>query len=127
MICKKCGNEVDEKQCSALLAEKQLKKENLCFKCEKSIKDGHQFCEYCGEPVALEEAGTRCPYCDKALPDSAKEFCPHCGCNLYILKEIEEWTGQSEQPKESKTDDTEEAKTEDKNIGWCSGLFFKVR
>lgn len=112
MNCKKCGNQVDEKALFCSACGEAVEKEKLCRQCGKPIKDGHQFCEYCGEPVVLEEDGTRCPYCDKALPDSAKEFCPHCGCSLYILKEIEEWTGQGEQTKEMATEAEEDKKNE---------------
>ena len=123
MNCKKCGNQVDEKALFCSACGEAVEKENLCQKCGKPIKDRHQFCEYCGESVTLKENVTRCPYCDKVLSNLEKEFCPHCGCSLYILKEIEEWTGQNGKPIESETADSEKKKTEGKTAVYIRNSF----
>lgn len=53
----------------------------LCKNCKKEIRDGSDFCRYCGHKVEKEAEFSFCTSCGKQIKNDAM-FCKHCGTSV---------------------------------------------
>jgi len=53
----------------------------LCKNCEKEIRDGSEFCKYCGQKVEKEAEFLFCASCGKQIKNNSL-FCKHCGASV---------------------------------------------
>lgn len=61
----------------------------LCENCKKEIRDGSEFCKYCGHKIEKEAEFLFCTSCGKQIKSNS-QFCKHCGASVRNVVNVTE-------------------------------------